>query len=135
VRAAALARLRPELARELAEPSFRRLELGQALLVEAGNRERGRQRLELGPDEERLSQLFARQRADADASVRDELDEPERGQAAQRLADRSPRDPELVRERLLTEDRARLDLPRDDLLLEGVGDLVGFGRLHSGARG
>ena len=102
-----------------------------ALLVEARHGERSRERLQLGPDEERLAQLLARERADADAAVRHELDEPERGQPSQRLADRRPRDPVLLGERLLAEDRARLDLAGDDRLLEGVRDLVGLGGLHA----
>ena len=133
VRSAALACLAPKLPGQLCEARFRRLQLGQAVVVETRNREGGRQRLELGAHEERLTQLVARQRPDADAPVRDELDEPERRQSPQRLADRRAGDSVLLGKRLLAQDRAGLDLPRDDLLLEGVRDLVGLRGLHAAA--
>jgi hypothetical protein len=133
VRPAALARLSAELAGELGKATLRRLELGHAFLIEARHRKRRRQRLQLGAHEEGFAELLARERADADAAVGDELDEPQRRQAPQCLADRRPRDSVLLRERLLAEDRARLDLTRDDLLLEGVRDLVGLRGLQGAA--
>ena len=70
----------------------------------------------------------ARDRADADAAVRLERDEPERREAAQRLAHGRAADVEALRERLLTQHGARLDHPPDDLVLEHAGDVVGLGR-------
>ena len=65
--------------------------------------------------------------ADANAAVGLERDETERGEPAERLAHRGPADVEPLGERLLTEDSARRDDPRDDLVLELAGDVVGLG--------
>ena len=65
---------------------FGRLELGEALGVEPGDGERGRERFELGADEERLAELCTGERPHAHTPVRHELDEPKGGEAAKRLA-------------------------------------------------
>ena len=72
---------------------------------------RGDEALELGAQQERLPHLRARERPDAEAAVRLERDEPERGEPAQRLAHRRPADLVLRRDLLLAEDRARARAP------------------------
>src|SRR4029079_17906404 len=67
--------------------------------------------------------------AHADAAVGLERDEPERGQPAERLTDGRPRHPEPLRQLLLAEDRAGLELAGDDRLLDQDGDVVGLGAL------
>ena len=94
------------------EPLLALVELLELLGRELRRGHLGREPLQLGADEERLLQLVARERANADAAVRDERDEPERGQPAQRLAHRRPRHVELLRELLLPEDGARARAPR-----------------------
>src|SRR5207253_10259440 len=59
-----------------------------------------------------------------DAAVRDEVDEPERGEAAQCLADRRPADLELLGELFLAEDASRRELAGDDRLLDHERDVV-----------
>ena len=86
----------------------------------------GDEALELGPHEERLPHLLARQRADAEAAVRLERDETERRQAAERLAHRRAADRVLRGDLLLAQHRARLELAGDDRLFERERDLVGL---------
>src|SRR5581483_1781722 len=52
---------------------------------------------------------------------------PQRGEPAQRLADRRARDVELLRELLLAENGPWLELPGDDRLLDHERDVVGLG--------
>ena len=68
----------------------------------------------------------ARDRADADAPVRLERDEPERRQPPQRLADRRAADVEPLGELLLAQHGAGRDQPADDLVLEHARDVVGL---------
>src|SRR5581483_7269871 len=91
--------------------------------------------LELGAHEERLAQLVARERSHADAAIRDEGDEAERRQPAERLPDRRPADAEPLRELLLAKDGAGLDPTRDDVVLERERDVVSLRRqrLHRGS--
>ena len=119
--------LRPELERELAEPPLHRVERGEVVRGHLRRRDLGRERLELGTDEERLAELVRGDRADANAPVGLERDEAERGEPAERLAHRGPADVEPLGERLLPEDGARRDDPRDDLVLELARDVVGLG--------
>src|SRR5205085_6619065 len=76
----------------------------------------GDERLELGPHHERLAHVLARERAHADAAVRLERDEAQRREPAQRLAHGRPADVVALGELLLTQDRARKELPGDDRL-------------------
>jgi hypothetical protein len=85
------------------------------------------ERLQLGPDHERLPKLVARDRPDANPFVRGQRDEPGRGEPAQRLADRRPADVEALGELLLAENRSRGQLAGDDRVLERQRDLVGLG--------
>src|SRR5947199_127087 len=124
-------RARPELLRDAGEAALRLLELLEILFRHPLGRELGRQTFELGANEESLVQLLARQRADADAPVRDEVDEPERGEPAQRLADRGAADLELLRQLLLAEHGAGLELPGHDRFLDHEGDVVGLRRFST----
>ena len=76
-------------------------------------------------------QLLARDHPDADAAVRDEVDEPERGEPAQRLADRRPADLELLGELLLAKDASGRELAGDDRLLDHERDVVGLGAVEA----
>jgi hypothetical protein len=104
-----------------------RTEVLQALRRHPRGREPSDERLQLGTDHERLPELVARDRPDAHAAVRDERNEPGRGEPAQRLADRRPADVEARRELLLAENRSRRQLTGDDRVLERQRDLVGLG--------
>src|SRR3954452_16629059 len=120
----------PHLLRERRKVILRLLELRKPLV---GDPRRGHGRcktLELRAYEECLVQILARQRAHADAAVRDEGDEPERCESPERLPDRRARDLELLREMLLPQDRARRELTRDDRLLDRQRDVVGLGALE-----
>ena len=130
----ALARTAPQLERQLREALLRLVERRQPLGGDPRRGQLGGEALELGPDEERLAQFLARERPHAHAAVRHERDEPERGEPPQRLADRRARDPVLLRELLLAQDRARRDLAGDDRLLERERDVVGLraDRCHAG---
>src|SRR5213076_1643540 len=67
----------------------------------------------------------------ADAAVRDERDEPEGGEPAERLADGRARDVELLGELLLAEHGSRLELTGDDWLLDHERDVVGLGAVEA----
>ena len=112
--------------RHLREPRLRVLERGQPFVVDQRRRELGRERLQLGPYEEGLAELVARDLTHAHAAIGDERDEPGRGEPAQCLAHGRPADLELLRELLLAEDGAGRDLARDDRVLQGQRDLVCF---------
>src|SRR5437899_2578590 len=85
--AARLARLaRAEILGDLGEMLLGLLELDEILGRDVLGGDLGRERLELGAHHERLVQLVASDRADADAAVRDEGDQPERGEPAERFA-------------------------------------------------
>src|SRR5207342_1220427 len=86
----------------------------------------GGKALQLRANEERLAQLLARDRAHAHTAVRLERHEPERGELAQRLADRGAADLELVGELLLAQHGSGRELARDDRLLDHEGDVVGL---------
>src|SRR5207253_3942042 len=77
---------RAQRAGEAREALLSLLELGEVGLRHLLRRDRGDQALELGAEQERLPHLLARERADAEAAVRLERDEPERREPAQRLA-------------------------------------------------
>src|SRR5581483_10915107 len=131
-RAALLPRLaRPELLRDLGEALLCRVKLLEILGRHLRGGDLRGERLELGADHEGLVQLVARDRAHAHAAVRNERDEPERGESPQRLAHGRPRDVELLRELLLAEHRPGRELARDDRLLDHEGDVVGFGRVEA----
>ena len=112
---------------QLGEPLVGGGELGEALLADPRRRELRHQRLELGPDEERLPQLLDRDHPHAHAAVRHERDVPGRGQPPQRLPHRGPAHLEPLRELLLPQHRPGRELTRDDRVLEREGDLVGLG--------
>src|SRR5581483_4237639 len=134
-RAAVLAGLaRAELLRDLREPLLGRVELLEILRRHLRRRHLGRERLELGADEERLLEVVARDRADAHAAVRHEGDETERGEAAERLAHRRARHLELLGELLLAEDGPRRELAGDDRLLDHERDVVGLRRVKGHSR-
>ena len=76
-------------------------------------------------------QVVVAERAHADSAVRLERDETERGEAPQRLTHRRSGDTEPLRELLLPEHRARLELARDDRLLDQAGDVVGLRALKA----
>src|SRR4029078_875990 len=65
-------------------------------------------------------------RAHADAAVRDEGDEPERSEPAERLADRRARDVELLGQLFLAEDGPPRALSGDDRLLDHERYVVGL---------
>ena len=90
--------------------------------------------LQLRAHHERLVQLVARDRPHAHAAVRDERDEPERREAAQRLAHRRPRHVELLRQLLLAEDGSRGELAGDDRLLDHERDVVCLGGVERHSR-
>ena len=115
---------------QLGEAVLGGVERGEPLRRHARRGALGGQALELGADEERLAQLVARERADANAAVRLERDEAERGQPAQRLADRRAADVEALGEQLLAENRAGGDRAGDDLVLEDDRDVVGLRRIR-----
>ena len=111
--------------------------LDRLQLVEVGarhplRRDLGREALELRPDEKRLAQLGAGQRADADAAVGLERDEAERRQAAKRLADGRAADAVPSRQLLLAQHGSRRELPRDDRLLQLERDVVRLGACRLG---
>src|SRR5262249_50250386 len=117
-------RLRAQLQREHAETKLSLVEARQVVRSHPWRRQLRGQALQLRADEERLSQLLARQRPNTHATVRHEGDEPERRQPAERLADRRSRHAESLGELLLPEHHPGLDRARDDLVLEDEGDLV-----------
>ena len=121
-------RVRSELEGQRGEAPLDRVELGQIRGGHLRRRDLGGEPLELGADEERLAQLVRGDRADADAAVRLEGDETERGEAAKRLPHGRATDVEPLRERLLAQDGTRLDDAADDLVLEDARDVVGLGR-------
>jgi hypothetical protein len=117
---------RAELLRDPREPALRLLELGEVVLGHPLRGELGREALELRAHEERLVQLLARDRPDAHAAVRHEVDETEGRETAKRLADGRPADVELLRELLLSEHASGRQLARDDRFLDDEGDVVGL---------
>src|SRR5207253_2337666 len=117
-------------ARQPREALLGLLELLEVGLGELLRSDRGDEALELGANEERLPHLLARERADTEAAVRLERDETERRQTPQGLADRRAADRILGRDLLLSQDRARLELARDDRLFERECDLVGLRAVH-----
>ena len=121
---------RAQLTRQAGEPLLALLELLQLLERELLGRHLGDERLELRPDEERLAEVVVRERPDAHALVRLERDEPERRELPQRLAHRRPRDAEPLRQLLLAQDRAGLELAGHDRLLDQDGNIVGLRALR-----
>ena len=118
---------------QLGEAVLGGVECGEPLGRHARRGALGGEPFELGADEEGLAQLVAGERADANAAVRLERDEPERGEPAQRFADRRAADVEPLGEQLLPEHRARGDRAGDDLVLEDDRDVVGLRRIrHQG---
>ena len=118
---------------QLGEAVLGGVERGEPLGGHARRGPLGREPFELGADEERLAQLVAGERADANAAVRLEGDEAERGQPAQRFADRGAADVEALGEQLLAKDRTGGDRAGDDLVLEDDRDVVGLRRIrHQG---
>ena len=113
------------------EALLSRVQLLEILRRELRRRHLGREPFELGAHHERLVQLVPRDRADAHAAVRHERDEPEGGQAPQRLADGRPRDVELLGKLLLTEDGPGRELARDDRLLDHERDVVCLGGVET----
>src|SRR5205823_12239166 len=133
-RAPRLARLAgAEVLRDLREVLLRLFELREILGRHLRRGDLRGERLELRAHHERLVQVLPRDRAHADAAVRDERDEPEGREPAERLADRRARDVELLGELLLAEDGARLELAGDDRLLDHERDVVGLGAVEAHA--
>ena len=106
----------------------------EPLRVDAGCGQPRHQGLQLGPHEEGLAQLFARDRPDPYAPVRHEGDQPGRGQAAKGFADGRSADPEPLGELLLSQNGARCELAGEDGVLERHGDLVRLGAAAALAR-
>src|SRR5262245_26964035 len=123
-----------QLLRDGGEALLRVIELLQLLRRDLRRRDLRREALELGPHHERFVQLLTRDRPDAHAAIRDERDEPECSETAQRLADRRARDVELLRQLLLAEDGPRCELARDDGLLDDQRDVVGLGGVETHSR-
>jgi hypothetical protein len=116
-----------QLVGQLGELLLGLAELLQALRRHPRRRDPGYERLELSADHERLPELVTRDRPDTHALVRDQRDEPGRGEPAQCLADRRPADVEALGELFLAQNRSRRQLAGDDRVLERQRDLVGLG--------
>jgi len=109
------------------EALLRFFELVEVGLRDLRRRETGRERLKLGAHEEGLPHALARQRPDTYPAVRLELDEPEGCEPPQRLAHGCTADSVLFGELVLTQHLTRLQLARDNRLLDLEGDVVGLG--------
>ncbi len=126
----------PELEREGGEPSLDGVELGEIVGRHLAGRDLRRKPFELRADEERLPELGPGDRPHANATVRLERHEPERGEAPERLANGRATHGEPLGELLLPENGPRRDHTRDDLVLEDTGEIVGLRgdrRVHAGS--
>src|SRR5439155_16763696 len=95
--APAVARAARDAPQSLAKLRLRPLQPLELLLPDPQRRDLRRERLELGAHLVRVADLAGCEAADERAAVRAELDEAARLQLAQRLAERRPADPELLR--------------------------------------
>jgi hypothetical protein len=99
-------------------------EIGEVGVGDPGNREPGAERLELRADDVRLHQLAPGRPADPGATERGDLDEPERLEATQRLANRRLARAVLPRHAGLDDPGVGRIAPGEDGLEETVLDLV-----------
>jgi hypothetical protein len=108
-------------------------QVGVVVVGETAGRALGGQALELGADEEDVAALVRLERPDQRPTVSQLLDQPDRLQLTQRLADRRAADAEPSGEVLLAQPGAERDAPGDDLDLQLVGEVVGTRRAACGS--
>ena len=99
-------------------------QVGVVVVGQAAGGALGGQPLELGADEEDVAALVRLERLDQRAAVAQLLDQADRLQLTQRLADRRAADPEPRRQVLLAQAGAERDAPGEDLDLQLVGEIV-----------
>jgi hypothetical protein len=115
-----------------------RLGSGQVGVVIGGEPARcalGGEALELRPDEEDVAALVGLERLDQRPAMPELLDQADRLQLAQRLADRRAADTEACGQILLAQPRAERDAPCDDLDLQLMCQVVGPRRAAGGSGG